>query len=179
MVIPFRQILSQTPKTPKTKPMKKLKIIGYVLFIAGFIIQVITFLFEGLSFTNLLLADPFFWGAIITCLGALLLTICRIHHLTSTKPKIEPIIFRGRNYRFRAHDSYKKYTDAGSEERNKNIIVVDTNILPERYDVYFGSKLTIAEDACNSSFTEKISEEDRRSQQIHCQLTTPGLWPCE
>jgi len=135
--------------------MKTLKIIGIILFITGVVIQVISYLSEGATSPNSFLTDTFVWGAVITCLGALLWTIYRLIYLSSTKPKLEPIIFHGRNHRSKAHDSYKKYTNAGHEEHNKNIIVVDTN------------------------FTETVSDEDRKTQQIHCQLTTPGLWPCE
>lgn len=134
--------------------MKTLKIIGIIFFIAGVVIQVVSYLFEGAASPNSFLADPFVWGAIITCLGALLFTI----YCLST-----------------AHEK-----TASQKKSIKNVIVADTNTLPtDRYDVYFGNRLNVIEDAQNLSYTETISEDDRRSQQIHCQLTTPGLWPCE
>ncbi len=159
--------------------MKTLKIIGLIMLFGGVLLQIVDYFLLETSAEDFFVG-PFFWGAVITCVGALLWTIHRFYYLSSTKTKIRPIIFHGRNWGSKAHDSYKKYTNAGHEERNKNVIIVDTNVLPtDRHDVYFGSIPNIIEDSFNSSYPEKMSEEDKRCQQMHCQLTTPGLWPCE
>jgi len=132
--------------------MKTLKIIGLIMLFGGVLMQIIDYFLLETSAENFFIG-PFFWGAVITCLGAILLTIYRL----ST-----------------GHEK-----SISQKRRMKNIIVVDTNILPDRYDVYFGNRLNVVEEAQNLSYTETVSDEDRRSQQIHCQLTTPGLWPCE
>lgn len=134
--------------------MKKLKIIGLIMFFGGILMQVLDYFFLEINAENFFIG-PFFVGAVISCLGALLWSI---HCLKAIREK-----------------------NASSENQMKNIIVADTNVsINERYDVFFGNVFTPDEDAGNSSFKqETMSEEDKRSQQIHCQLTTPGLWPCE
>lgn len=60
--------------------MKKLKIIGLVLFFSGILTQIVIHFFvkeESQSFWM----TPFFWGAMGVCLGALLLTIYRLKRL--------------------------------------------------------------------------------------------------
>ena len=158
MAIRFLQIFQQTPKKQN---MKTLKIIGLIMFFGGILTQVVDYFFLETSAENFFIG-PFFWGAIITCVGALLWTIYCSKAI------------RERN--------------TISENRMKNIIIADTNVdikelideHYERYDVFFGNTLIKDEDVCNRSLKqETMSEEDKISQKIHCQLTTPGLWPCE
>jgi len=60
--------------------MKKLKVIGLFLFFGGILVQIIYHFFIKTESQNLWIT-PFFWGAIATCLGALLLTIYRLKRL--------------------------------------------------------------------------------------------------
>jgi len=60
--------------------MKKLKIIGLILFFGGILVQIIYHFFIKGEPQNLLIT-PFFWGAMSICSGALLLTIYRLKRL--------------------------------------------------------------------------------------------------